>query len=138
MIWWLGFVRMIRTLLGKPWVRWVAVGGFFELISTPLLYVLHGLWLMPLLAATVLVAELTTLPRFFVNDRFVFGHRQASWRRLWQYHVACAGSFVAWFSVANLLPALGVHYIIASLCGTGCSVGLALISHFAWIWRRRP
>lgn len=124
--------------LTKPWMRWIVVGGVFEVIGTPLLYVLHGVWLVPLLGATVLAAELTALPRFFVNDHFVFGYRHPSWRRLWQYHLACAGGFAAWLSVTNLLPLFGVHYIVASLCGTGCSVGLAILSNFAWIWRGSP
>ncbi len=123
--------------LSNPWLRWMLVGGVFEVIGTPLLFLLHGIWLMPLFGATALVAELTTLPRFFINDRYVFGHARPTWRRLWQYHVACGGGFVAWYCVTNVLPMFGVHYIIASLCGTACSVGLAVLSNFAWIWRRR-
>lgn len=131
-------LALLQACSSKPWFRWVVVGGVFEAIGTPLLYVLHGVWLVPLLVATILTAELTTLPRFFVNDRLVFGHRRPSWLRLWQYHLACASGFAVWFSMANLLPLLGLHYIVASLCATGCSVGLAIASNFGWIWRFRP
>ncbi len=133
-------MALLSTLLAHvtgPLLRWVIVGGIFEVIATPLLYVLHGVWLVPLLVATLLVAELTALPRFFVNDRFVFGQRRPSWQRLWRYHVACAGGFGVWYTVANLLPLLGLHYVIASLCATAFSVGFALASNFGWIWRRR-
>jgi putative flippase GtrA len=132
-------MALVPALVGHltgPLLRWLIVGGLFEVVATPLLYVLHGIWLVPLLVATFLVAELTTLPRFFVNDRFVFGWRRPSWRRLWQYHAACAGSFAVWYVVANLLPLLGLHYVLASLSATVCSVGLALASNFGWIWRR--
>ena len=115
--------------------RWVIVGGVFEAIGVPLLFLIHGQWQLPLLPATLLVAELTTLPRFFVNDRWVFHRHERPLSRLWRYHAACAGSFVSWLSVTNGLALAGVNYIVASLCGTACSVGLAVASNFGWIWR---
>lgn len=129
-------ITILVTYLTGPLSRWVIIGGFFEMVGTPLLVVMHGIWLVPLFAATLLVAEFTTLPRFFVNDRFVFGHPQPCWHRLWQYHVACAGGFAVWFAVANVLPLLGVHYVLAALCASACSVGLAIASNFGWVWRR--
>jgi putative flippase GtrA len=130
-------VSTLAPYLNRPLLRWVVVGGIFEVIGIPLLYLLHGLWLVPLPLATLLVAELTTLPRFFVNDRFVYGEQRPSWQRLCQYHVACAGGFGVWYAMANALPLFGLHYVIASVCATACSVGFAMASNFGWIWRRR-
>lgn len=115
--------------------RWLVIGVVFTFIGTPLLYLLHGVARLDLLVASLLVGELTTLPRFFINDRVVFGHRRPTWQRLWQYHVACVGGFAVWWGVTNLLPHFGVQYIIASLFATGCSVGLSLLTNFSWIWR---
>lgn len=31
-----------------------------------------------------------------------------------------------------------VHYLIAALAGTGCSVGWSMGTNFLWIWRPQP
>jgi putative flippase GtrA len=92
---------------------------------------------MPLIAGTALGAEATLLSRFLVNDRWVFGYRRPTWTRLWQFHVASAGGGVIWWTVANVLPQFGVHYLLAALAGTACSVIFSMATNFLWIWRTR-
>jgi putative flippase GtrA len=128
----------LRERIPASLTRWILVGAAFEVIGIGLLSLLHDAWQLPLILATALAGEATLLPRFVINNRWVFGFSGASLARLAQYHFSCAGSYIVWFSVSNLLPALGVHYLLASLAGTGCSVGLALMSNFGWVWRKPP
>lgn len=123
--------------LAKSLTRWLAVGFVFLAWGLGVLYLLKDRLGLPLMAATLVTAETGSLLRFLVNDRWVFGRRRSTWRRLWQYHVANAGSFVIWWGVSNALPPLGVHYLLAAVAATACSVGFSLLTNFLWIWRRR-
>jgi len=53
----------------------------------------------------------------------------------WPYHVANALGFAVWWSAANLLKSVGVHYLVASVLAIVFSVGFGLVSNFLWIWR---
>jgi putative flippase GtrA len=117
--------------------RWWIVGLGFYVGGTGFLYVSRDVLHIPLLLGTLLAAEFTTLLRFLINDRWVFGHSHPTWGRLWQYHVACAGGSAIWYIVSNMLPQFGVHYLIASTIGTACSVFFSMVTNFAWIWRKR-
>jgi putative flippase GtrA len=122
-----------------PWrsmTRWWIVGLAFTPYSLGVLYLLKDRWLMSLMFATLIVAETGTILRFFVNDWWVFGHRRPTLIRFWQYQVANAGSFVIWWAVCNALPLFNVHYLVASVAATACSVGFSMLTNFLWIWRR--
>ena len=121
----------------KSLARWWAVGIVFMGWTMGALYLLSGIWRWSVPVASLVIAELGTILRFFVNDRWVFEHRRPTLRRFWQYHVANAGGFVIWWSVCNVLPVLGVHYLIASVAATCCSVGFSMATNFLWIWRRK-
>jgi len=130
-------IGIVRGFTRGPMARWLVVGIGFTFVGTPMLYVFRSGLSLPLPIATVLVGELTILPRFLINDRWVFGYAWPSWLRLGQYHVASIGGFTVWWAATNLLSRLGVHYLIASLIGTGGSVGLSILTNFVWIWRAR-
>lgn len=121
----------------RPMARWWVVGFVFLAWSLGVLYLLKDRYLMSLMLATLVTAETGTILRFFVNDWWVFGHRRPTLMRFWQYHIANAGSFVIWWGVCNALPLLGVHYLVASVVATACSVGFSLLTNFLWIWRWR-
>jgi len=121
-----------------PWRalgRWWAVGLAFTALGTGAMYVATDVVHLPLLAGTLICSEILMLVRFLINDRWVFGHRRPTWLRLWQFHVASAGGSVIWLIAANGLPRFGVHYLIASLVGTACSVCVSMLLNFLWIWR---
>jgi putative flippase GtrA len=101
-----------------------------------ILYVVNDLFRLPLTIGTALAAEVTTVLRFLVNDHWVFGHERPSWLRLWQFHIASGGGAGIWWVVTNVLPHFGVHYLMASTAGTGCSVMFSMATNFMWIWRR--
>ena len=117
--------------------RWWAVGMVFMAWGLGFLYLLKDRWRVPLMLATLATAETGTILRFFVNDWWVFGHPRPTLVRFWQYHVANAGGFVIWWSVCNVLPRFGIHYLLASVAATACSVGFSILTNFLWIWRKR-
>jgi putative flippase GtrA len=131
----------IQSLLEKfPWrtlLKWFAVGMAFLGIGTVLLWLAKEWLHLPLLPATIVSAELTLLIRFLINDRWVFGNSRPTLKRLWQFHVAGAGGFAIWLTVTNVLPAFGIHYLIASAGGSAASMLFSILTNFLWIWRKR-
>lgn len=118
-----------------PVVRWLAAGVAFMGINTALLYLfISGLGLS-VWVGTLAAGECNTLLRYFVNDRWVFGHRHPTFRRLVQYHVANAGALAVWWGVTNLLNAAGIHYLLAGLLAIACSTGVSFATNFYWVWR---
>ena len=115
--------------------RWWIVGLGFYVGGIGVLYLFREILGLSLVYSTLAAAELTTLLRFFINDRWVFDYARPTWRRLWQYHVASAGGAAIWWLVANLLPRFGVHYLLASTVGTAASVFYSMFTNFFWIWK---
>jgi putative flippase GtrA len=124
-----------------PWRaigRWWTAGLAFFFVGLVVLYLFMDVFRMPLLFGTLLAAEVTTIVRYAINDRWVFGHRRPAWTRFWQFHVACASGAAIWFAAANVLPRFGVHYLLASAMGSALSVFVGMGTSFMWIWRKRP
>lgn len=144
-------------------VRWWAIGLFFTGINIPVLLLLDEIFRLPWLLSTLIAAELCTLLRFPLNDRWVFGHPRPTWKRLWQYHVANFSSLVIWLIAANLFPLLLVSKSavrllsstglerqtaiailtrlqkpLAAILATCFSVGWSMATNFLWIWRKKP
>ena len=121
-----------------PWRslgRWWIVGLAFLVIGTGILYAFVDVFHLPQNAGLLAASEVTLLIRFLVNDRWVFGHRRPTWRRLWQFHVAGAGGFTIWWIATISLTHFGVYYLIASAAGSACSVFFSMLTNFVWIWR---
>jgi putative flippase GtrA len=118
-------------------LRWWIVGLAFTAGGLGVLYVLHGVLGLSLIAATSVGSEALLLIRFLINDRWVFGNPRPTWKRLWQFHVASAGGGIIWWVVANLLPRFGIHYLLAAIVATACSVLFSMATNFFWIWRGR-
>jgi putative flippase GtrA len=117
-------------------VRWWAVTGGFVVFDYSLLFLLVGVaGLGTTLGYTIDVAASTVL-RYLVTDRFVFG-QTPSWRRFGQFVASTGTALVVWWVIATGLAWLGLHYLVAALVGSACSVGLNLVAHFRWIWRSR-
>src|ERR1700693_214864 len=123
-----------------PWRslgRWWIVGLGFYGVGLTVLYLFTDSLRMPLMAGTLLSAEVTLVLRFFVNDRWVFKNRRPNWSRLWQFHVASAGGGTVWWGVSNILPRFGVHYLLAATAGNACAVFFGMTTNFLWVWRKR-
>jgi putative flippase GtrA len=129
--------RFVTSWRWQSIARWLVVGLCFTVGSIGLLYVLVDIVHIPLMVATLLAGEISTLLRFFINDLWVFKNRAPSWKGLWQYHCTNAGSFAIWGSISNLLPHWGIHYLVAATAGTAGAMGLSILSNFLWIWRKQ-
>lgn len=132
--------RHLGAVPQLPWRslgRWWIVGLAFYFAGITLLYYFVHTLRTTLVLGTLLSAEITLLLRFFINDRWVFKHLRPTWGRLWQYHLASAGSTVVWWLVCNALPKFGIHYLVAATVGSACAVLFGMASNFLWIWRKR-
>lgn len=129
-------MRRLAQLLTPQVFRWIAVGVVFAAIGLGLLKLMAGVFGWSYVLATLLSGEIGTVLRFLVVDRWVFRHPRPTLRRLWQYHVANALGFGIWWGVANLLEAIGVHYLVAAILAMFFSVGVNMLSNFLWIWRK--
>lgn len=118
-------------------LRWFAAGLAFMGISTALLYGFVEVLGFSVPLATLLTAEASTLLRFLVNHYWVFGQRNPTLRDCFNYHIANAGAFVLWWTIANILSHQGLHYLLAGLAAVACSTLLSLSSNFFWIWRKK-
>jgi putative flippase GtrA len=126
-------IRPARTSV----VRWLTAGLIFLGLNTGLLYLLVQLMGLRVAIATIVSAEICTILRFILNERWVFSTHLLSWRRLLQYHVANGGAFLVWWGGANILTGFGINYIVSSILAVGLSTGFSFISNFFWIWRKR-
>jgi putative flippase GtrA len=118
-------------------VNWFVLGLGAAVAELGLLKVLYeGLqWALPV--ATAVAAETFILVKFFVADRWVFGHRLPRLGRALRYHGACAGALVVYWLVINgLASVFGVAYEVAFVLGTGAAFVWSLLTNFLWVWAR--
>ena len=115
--------------------KWIALGGIAAVLELGLLRALHEGAAVPLPIASFVAAEALILARFFISDRWVFGHARPTRTRLVRYHGACAGALVVYLAVFNLLSTLlGLPYAYAFVLGTGLSFAWSLLTNFLWVW----
>jgi putative flippase GtrA len=129
---------LLQRLPWKALAKWWLVGMAFLGIGTGLLWAAKDGLGMPVWLATAVSAEVTLLIRFLINDAWVFENRRPSWARLWQFHAAQAGGFLIWYAITNGLSALHMHYLIASVVGSACSMLFSVATNFLWVWRKKP
>lgn len=129
--------RYRSRIFSREMLRWLIVAFGFVGVNIGLLYVFVDVLAIPVLLSTLVAAEIGVLLRFLVNDRWVFRQSRITLQRLWQYHVAIAGSFTVWWVITNVIVFFGGHYMIASLAGMACSVLLSIATNFFWIWTHK-
>ena len=133
------FQRASVFLTGGQWrvfIRWLLVAVGFSAASIALLYLFVEALHLPIIAATLVSAEVATLLRFFVTNRWVFDRKRATWLALWQFHCANAAAFGVWWAITNLLSHYGVYYLVAASAAIAGSSGFNFLTSFFWIWRR--
>lgn len=116
-------------------IKWAAIGLAFMAFNLPLLYLLVDGWKVPVPFATLVTIMISIILRFIANDRFVFLHKCPSWQRLRTYVVSIALGACLWYAVANFLILFRVHYLIAAILATACSVTVNFLFNFLWVWR---
>ena len=118
-----------------PVVRWLTAGLTFVGITSVFLFFFVDLLGATVQIGTLLALELSTLLRFYVNEKWVFKTVNISWRRLWHYHIANAGASAVWWVATNYLNHVGVNHVIAAILAVGVSTGFSMASNFLWVWR---
>lgn len=103
-------------------VRFALVGSSGLLVNAALLVLLiEGLgW--PVLIASLLSIEASTISNWALNRSWTWRDRRdvGPWTSLGQYHaVAVGGMAIQWAVLAVTVHSLGVHYLVASVLGVG-------------------
>jgi putative flippase GtrA len=123
--------------LSRRVVSWFGLGLGASLVELGLLRALYeGLdWPFPL--ATAAAAEALILTKFFIADRWVFGHHRPAAGRLGRYQGVSAGALVvSWLVINALSGLLGVPYVVSFVLSTAASFAWSLASNFLWVWAR--
>jgi putative flippase GtrA len=132
-----GHASYLARIFSWEMLRWWIVAVLFVGVNLALLYVFVDLAGVGVLISTLIAAEIGILLRFVLNDRWVFRQSGFTLKRLWQYHVAIAGSSAIWWVVTNVAVYFGLHYMLASVLGMACSVLLSIATNFFWIWTHK-
>jgi putative flippase GtrA len=98
---------------------------------------------LPVWLGSALSYELALLAHFFVNNRWVFGRRRHSWRRLVEFQGAALTASAITLGVTNALVygptaayfGAGAGPYAAKLAGTALAFCWTFTSSFYWIWR---
>ncbi len=127
------FVRRYRRL-GK----FLLVGGTGVGVNTVVLFLLHQVAGLPVVAASALAVEVAIVSNYLLNDRWTFGHRRPSLRRFAQFNVVSLGGLLlTTTAVWVLTTALGIHYLVANLAGIGLATSWNFAANVYWTWGDR-
>src|SRR5215469_1909935 len=103
-------------------------------INTGALYIFSR-WLgMPLVAASAVAVELAVISNYFLNSRWTFATRAASFRRFGKFNLASLVGLGLNVMTVWLLVHLGIYFLAANLFGitAGFASNYALSS--IWVW----
>jgi putative flippase GtrA len=133
-------------VLSPPRVlRYFLVGGGSLVLDLAIQAVLLQVFGLAVWIASGLSYELALLTHFLVNDRWVFGQRRLSLRRLVKFQLAALTATAITYGVTNLLVygptassfAAGAGPYLAKVAGTALAAVWTFVSSFFWIWRPR-
>lgn len=128
-------IKLLQLIPLARVMKWVVVGLAFMAFNLPLLYLLVEAGKLPVPAATSVLIITSTILRFLANDRLVFQHARPSWQRFKNYCASISLGLGIWYTITNILTLLHLHYILAAITATACSVTINLILNFLWVWR---
>src|SRR5262249_27173321 len=106
--------------------RFVVVGMIGVAVNSLALFVLHGAARMPLVAASVLAAELAVAHNYLLNELWTFGSRRPSISRFLKFNIAALFALLLNASAVWMLVDLGLFYLFANLFG----IAVALVVNF--------
>jgi putative flippase GtrA len=123
--------------------RFVVAGGGSLLLDLCLQWLLLQAVGLPVWLGSALSYEGALLAHFVVNNRWVFGQRRHSWRRLAEFQATALTASAITLGATNLLVygptapyfARGAGPYAAKVAGTGLAFCWTFASSFFWIWR---
>jgi len=116
-------------------LRFGLVGLSGVVVNLAALRLFHGLlgWTLPL--SIGLASEASILSNFVANDRWTFGHRQLSPRRLARFNLASLAGIAVAAGITLVLAHAGWPYLLADLVGIGFAAGSNFAVSTLWTWR---
>jgi len=116
--------------------RFCVVGGTGTAINTAVLYLLSRGLGLPLPVSSAIAVELAILSNYMLNDRFTFGARRPSLRRLAKFNLTSLAGLGVNVMIVWLLTRHGVYFLAANFVGIAAAVVVNYTFSVAWVWRR--
>jgi putative flippase GtrA len=117
--------------------RFVLVGASGVGVNSLLLFLLHGLAGVPLLAAAALAVELTIIYNYLCHEMWTFPLRRPSVRRFTKFNLTALGALLVNVALVWLLTGAGLFYLLANLIGIAAALTVNLTVSTTWIWGER-
>ena len=115
--------------------RFGAVGVLGVVVNNAVLLAAHGLGGLPLLVASTIAVEISILHNFFWNERWTFGSKSVSVRRLGKFNLTSLGGLVITTGVLYVLVTyFRFQYILANLVGIGFATAWNFALSMVWTW----
>src|SRR6476660_7406068 len=95
-----GWAALVAHPLLRQVCRWALSGGGSLLLQLALQGVLITALAVPARLGIVLAYEVALVAHYYVNDRWVFGQRHPSWRRLVAFHASALTAEAVTLAVA--------------------------------------
>ncbi len=132
------YTDLIKIAFGKisgRLARFGAVGALGVVVNNAVLLAAHGVAGLPLLVASAIAVEISILHNFFWNERWTFGSKRMSIRRLGKFNLTSLGGLVITTGVLyGLVTFFRFQYIVANLVGIGFATAWNFALSMAWTW----
>jgi dolichol-phosphate mannosyltransferase len=117
--------------------RFAAVGALGVAVNQALLFALHGVAGLHLVAASALATETAIVHNYLGNELWTFHHRRLSLVRLVQFNAVSLGALVLTVGTLWLLDRLTpFHYLVDNLVAIAVGSSWNFAVNFGWTWRR--
>ena len=133
-----GTSELIRAIFGRisgRLARFGAVGALGVVVNNMVLLVAHGVGGVPILLASAIAVEVSILNNFVWNERWTFGYKSISIKRLGKFNLTSLGGLVITTTVLYVLVTyFRVQYLIANLVGIGFATAWNFALSMVWTW----
>lgn len=115
-------------------LKFACVGSIGVAINTGALYIFSRMLSLPIALASACAVELAVISNYFLNSRWTFAARAASFRRFTKFNLASLVGLGINVMIVWLLVRLGIYFLAANLFGitAGFASNYALSS--IWVW----
>jgi putative flippase GtrA len=117
--------------------RFLVVGTSGTAVNNGVLFVLHGVLGVALLAATVVAVEAAVVHNYVLHELWTFKGRRLSARRFTHFSLVTLISFLLNVGIVQVLAWVGLFYLLANLVGIGAGFAVNLAASSMWIWSER-
>jgi len=117
--------------------RFLIVGTGGLLVNNAVLFVLHGLLGIALLAATVVAVEAAIMHNYVLNELWTFKGKRLSARRFAHFSLVTLIAFAINVGIVQALAWIGLFYLLANLVGIAAGFAVNLVASSMWIWGDR-